>query len=609
MARSCYRLFLFILFIYTLPAQLWAAELQLRQAGTGATSVDVLVGEHIDVELWIDSENQELSGAAVFLTYDEAVFSLSEQDREPVSFGFQPFSPGEFLRNGEIFRNDLLDDEDPASQAPGTQLDYSVVRAVDRGSGLVASFRLKANAPSGNSIVRIDEIGIRETRVFLPDGSQRAFRFITPLSVVVRGITIDGLPSQLILARGRADTTFLRLNYYIFDPVHDIGDIQWGFPANTSLQLDHRSDGRLSVAASEDAAAWERLVITATNPNGQSVADTVDVFVNAAPALDPSPAPLAIDEDRSIEVPIDVVDPDTSLDLVRLDAMAPPELDVEIAGPPFAATITPQPDWHGSASIDLVATDNFDFSDTTSIQIDVAPVNDPPVILLEPNVRLTRGKQDSTLTLAGLLHDPDEAVEELRLSWSGAERIQVQLRNGRLVLGTRDGMWMGDEVILLTVEDRDGMVDSALLTVSVVASVPPNLVDAPRRYGLASGDYFILGLNDLVIDPDDEEEDLTWAVDGNDHLQVQFNNLGEARIEAPASFNGSETLRFSVTDPSGETAAFEILVFSAAPNGEPVVAQLPEITVPVDGVDSYRSGRLRLRRRSRQRRAQLVGSR
>ena len=508
-------------------------------------------------------------------------------DRQPVSTGFQPFSPGDFLRNGEVFRNSLLDSDDPASQAPGTQLDYSVVRAVDRGAGLVASFRLRAMAPSGNSVIRIDEIGIRETRVFLPDGSQRAFRFITPLNAKVRGISIEGIPPTLVLARGRADTTVLRLNDYVFDPVHDIGDIQWQFPANTSLRLEHdTAGGSLTISAPEDAASWERLILTAINPDGQSAADTVDVFVNAAPTLDDDPAPVLLNEDDTVEVAIDVEDVDTNPDLLRLDALAPPELGVEISGPPFVAHISPETDWHGSATVYIVAIDNFDFSDTTAIRVDVSPVNDAPEILLEPNIRLTGGKRDSSLTLSGLIHDPDEEVEDLRLSWSGGDKVQIQLRDGRLVLGARDEEWMGDEQILLTVEDRDGLVDSALLTVSVVASVPPSLIDAPRSYGLASGDYFILGLNDLVVDPDDEETSLTWKVDGQDHLQVQFNNLGQARVEAPASFAGTETLRFTVIDPSGESAAFDILVFSAPSSGEPVVAVLPEVTVPVDGVDS-----------------------
>ena len=61
MARSCYpRIAFIVLFLFTLPNRLLAAELELRQAGTGATSVDVLVGDEIEVELWVDSDNEEL---------------------------------------------------------------------------------------------------------------------------------------------------------------------------------------------------------------------------------------------------------------------------------------------------------------------------------------------------------------------------------------------------------------------------------------------------------------------------------------------------------------------------------------------------------------------
>ena len=39
-------------------------------------------------------------------------------------------------------------------------------------------------------------------------------------------------------------------------------------------------------------------------------------------------------------------------------------------------------------------------------------------------------------------------------------------------------------------------------------------------------------------------------------------------------------------DPSGEAAAFELLVFAASPGGEPAIAPLPAIDVPLGGIDA-----------------------
>ena len=110
----------FLVFIvFKLPAPLLAARLELRQVGTNVSDTSVLVGDEIEVELWVDSENQPLSGAAVFLSFDATYLQLVDKDRAAQS-GFQPFAPGRFLANGEIFRNYLLDEDDPAASATGT---------------------------------------------------------------------------------------------------------------------------------------------------------------------------------------------------------------------------------------------------------------------------------------------------------------------------------------------------------------------------------------------------------------------------------------------------------------------------------------------------------
>ena len=467
------------------------------------------------------------------------------------------------------------------------QLDYSVVRAADNGAGQIARIRLRAHAPSRSSEIRIDESGTRETRVFLPDGSQRAFRFITPMRVAVKGITIDGFPSSIVLERGRPDTTVLRLNDFLFDPVHSFSDIDWELPSNTSLLLDHDpNNNHLRISAPEEASAWERVVVTATNPDGQSASDTVDVFVNAPPSIGLFEEAISLSEDGNREIAIEIDDPDTPMDLVSLRSISSARVDVAVLGPPFSVVLSPAPDWYGKEEITLIATDNFAFADTATVTVNVLPVNDPPELLVSPNILLTQGKQDSTLDLSSLIFDADESPEDLHLSWSGTENIQIQLLNGRIVLSSREMDWLGTEEIALQVEDADGLTDSAVLTVTVVPSVPPNLVDAPTRYGLASGSYFVLSLSDLVVDPDDAGEKLGWEVSGNERLLVQFNNTGQARIEAPESFVGSEVLRFTVVDPSGASASFDLLVFSASQDGQPVLADLPEIFVPADGVDS-----------------------
>ncbi|MFA6108663.1 MAG: hypothetical protein WDA75_07840 [Candidatus Latescibacterota bacterium] len=577
---------LFMLFVYcSWPAPVVAARLDLRPTGQATASTSVQVGQELEIVLWVDSEGQSLSGAAVFLSFDESVFELVDQDRAPAVAGYQPFTPGTFLGNGEIYRNDRLAEDDPAAAPAGAQLDYSVVRATDRGAGAIASFRLRARAPTRQATVRIDESGTRETRVFLPDGSHDAFRFINPLQVTVQGITLSGLPDRLVLVRGQVDLSTFRLSHLVYDPLYPAEKIAWSVSPTRSLEVTLQPDGPvLRVAAPTDASAWERLVLTATNPDGQSASDTVEVFVDAPPVASRVPAALELREDEAYALTLDglVEDADTPDAQLRWTAAASPQVQVALEGPPHRARITGQPDWSGSGWLALTVTDEYGFSDTAQVEIRVTAVNDPPRFLAAPNLTLIEGRRDSSLAVADLAADIEGGV---RLSWSGSDRVTLEERQGRLVVGSAVG-FTGTEQIQLRAEDPEGLTATAPLTVTVVPSLPPTLVGAPDRRGMTAGDHFVLALDELVVDPDDSDEDLTWAVAGQQELRVLLSTARAARVEAPATFTGTETLTFTVADPAGRSASFDLVVFSAQAAGGPVIASLPGLTLPVDGVDA-----------------------
>ena len=567
---------------------LLAARLELRDVQSSSSQITAMVGDEIEFELFVDSESEPLSGAAIFLSFDEDVFELTQEDRDPLSVGFQPFAPGIFLRNGEVFRNDLLSADDPASSPAGTQLDFSVVRAAGSGAGPTAYLRLRAKAPTASSVVRIDESGIRETRFFTPDGNHHPFRFITPLSVTVQGITLQGLPERIVLARGQLDSTSLRLDEAVFDPLYDGDEISWSLSSSSALSLMHETAlDRIVLTAPADESLWERVTLVATNPDGQSASADVDVFVNAAPSWIGDVDPVAMDEDAMVEIELGdwVEDPDSPASKLTWTATATEYLTVDVAGPPFVARVRPEPDWSGEGQVRLVVTDEFGFADTTAVSVSVSAINDAPSFHMAPNLQIVRGRQDSSLAVDALIEDMEEDSDALHLTWSGEDQISLQQRGSRLVVSAPMD-WMGTETITLRVEDAQGLTDTVPLTVTVLASLAPGIVDAPERLGLSPGTHSVLVLRDLVVDPDDRPADLDWDVSGRQELDVRFSSGGDVRIEAPAAFAGTETLRFTVSDPTGETASFDLTVFAASAAGEPSVAPLPVIELPLGGIDA-----------------------
>ena len=66
----------------------------------------------------------------------------------------------------------------------------------------------------------------------------------------------------------------------------------------------------------------------------------------------------------------------------------------------------------------------------------------------------------------------------------------------------------------------------------------------------------MLSLDELVVDPDDADDTLSWQVGGHGELSVQLSGNRMARIGAPDGYIGVETLLFTVTDPRASRRLF-----------------------------------------------------
>ena len=71
MARRLKNISLLVLFLCTLPTTPWAARLELRQTDTQLNDLSIMVGDEVDIELWVDSGNASISGTTIFLSFDE----------------------------------------------------------------------------------------------------------------------------------------------------------------------------------------------------------------------------------------------------------------------------------------------------------------------------------------------------------------------------------------------------------------------------------------------------------------------------------------------------------------------------------------------------------
>ncbi|EGQ9770623.1 tandem-95 repeat protein, partial [Vibrio alginolyticus] len=149
----------------------------------------------------------------------------------------------------------------------------------------------------------------------------------------------------------------------------------------------------------------------------------------------------------------------------------------------------------------------------------------------------------------------------------------------------------GDAEITYTVTDG-ALTDQATVNVTVNAVNDTPVVESSIADQTLAEDFtpYSIDLNTAFSDVDNVDGDLTFSVSGNSNIQVAIVN-GIATFTPTADWNGSETLTFTATDPSGESVS-QTVNFTVAPvadivaDNATVVEDTPTI-IKVLGNDTF----------------------
>ncbi|NOH90971.1 tandem-95 repeat protein, partial [Vibrio alginolyticus] len=109
------------------------------------------------------------------------------------------------------------------------------------------------------------------------------------------------------------------------------------------------------------------------------------------------------------------------------------------------------------------------------------------------------------------------------------------------------------------------LTDQATVNVTVNAVNDTPVVESSIADQTLAEDFtpYSIDLNTAFSDVDNVDGDLTFSVSGNSNIQVAIVN-GIATFTPTADWNGSETLTFTATDPSGESVS-QTVNFTVAP--------------------------------------------
>ncbi|EPP1865301.1 tandem-95 repeat protein, partial [Vibrio parahaemolyticus] len=296
------------------------------------------------------------------------------------------------------------------------------------------------------------------------------------------------------------------------------------------------------------------------------------VEVNVTPVND---APVAKDDIATTQedtaVTIDVLPNDTDVDgdKLSIQSASVPETQGTVEIVDGKLVFTPAKNFHGDAEIIYTVTDG-ELTDEAKVTVTVNPVNDAPTIKVDAVESITEDAVNTDTVVATLtVRDTDTPEDQLTVSLENNSNgyfvlvgNEVKLTQAGVDAVNNDELNLKDLTISASVSDgvNPTASDSDSLIVNRVNDAP-TVENAIADQELSEDfDAYTIDLNEVFKDSDSS---LEFSVSGNSNVLVSIEN-GIVTISPTADWNGSETLTFTATDPSGESIS-QTVNFTVAP--------------------------------------------
>ncbi|HGS5633735.1 TPA: tandem-95 repeat protein, partial [Vibrio parahaemolyticus] len=334
--------------------------------------------------------------------------------------------------------------------------------------------------------------------------------------------------------------------------------LEFSVSGNNSIQISIVS-GVATITPTADWNGKETITFTAKDPSGESVSQTVNFTVTPVADIEADKTTVVEDTPTIIKV----LGNDTFEDdgkVVSLDTNNGPANGTVSVNPDGSVTYTPNDNYVGKDTFTYIVTSGG-VSESATVEVNVTPVNDAPVA--KGDIATTQ--EDTAVTIDVLPNDTDIDGDTLRIDSASVPSDQgtVEIVDGKLVFTPAEN-FNGNAEITYTVTDGS-LTDQATVKVTVNAVNDTPVVESNLADQTLAEDFttYTIDLNTAFSDVDNVDGELTFSVSGNSNVLVLIEN-GIATISPTADWNGSETLTFTATDPSGESVS-QTVDFTVAP--------------------------------------------
>ncbi|EPW4409269.1 tandem-95 repeat protein, partial [Vibrio parahaemolyticus] len=338
-------------------------------------------------------------------------------------------------------------------------------------------------------------------------------------------------------------------------------------PANGTVSVN--PDGSVTYTPNENYHGTDSFTYIVTSGG---VSESTTVSVDVTPVND---APVAKDdiattqEDTAVTIDVLPNDSDVDGDKLSIESASVPKEQGTVEVVDGKLVFTPAENFNGDAEITYTVTDG-QLTDEAKVTVTVNPVNDAPTIKVDAVESLTEDAVNTDTVVATLtVRDTDTPEDQLTVSLENNSNghfvlvgNEVKLTQAGVDAVNNDELNLKDLTISASVSDgvNPTASDSDSLIVNRVNDAPT--VENAIADQVLSEDFasYTIDLNDAFKDSDSA---LNFSVSGNSNVLVSIEN-GIATISPTADWNGSETLTFTATDPSGESIS-QTVNFTVAP--------------------------------------------
>ncbi|WP_082389014.1 cadherin-like domain-containing protein [Celeribacter marinus] len=336
----------------------------------------------------------------------------------------------------------------------------------------------------------------------------------------------------------------------------DLTVVSASVPAEQGTLVDN-GDGTVTFTPAPDFNG--EATITYTIEDEEGLQDTAVHTITVTPEND---APVAEDDTASTDedspVTINVLgnDTDPDGDDLTVSEATSPNGTVTI-NPDGTLTFTPDENFNGEAVITYTVTDPDGNEDTATVTVDVAPINDAPDAVDDADTT----DEDTAITVDLLANDSDVDGDDLTVVSASVPAEQGTLvDNGDgTVTFTPAPDFNGEATITYTIEDEEGLQDTAVHTITVVGvNEDPEAEDDCTFTNEDTPVTVNLLANDT--DPDGDPLTVVSAVLTDGEGTLIDNGDGTVTFEPSPDWNGVAVVTYTVDDGNGGTDTAEHLI-------------------------------------------------